>query len=66
MSENRFRLKYLQTALDDLIGILDYIAQHSIERAYSFVEKIERLIESLESNPLLGRIPRRNLYSPLY
>ncbi len=58
MIENKFRLQYLQTALDDLIGILDYIAQDSIERAHSFVNKIEKRIKSLESHPLLGRIPR--------
>ena len=58
MSENKFRLQYLQTALDDLIDILDYIAQDSIERAHSFVDKNEKRIKSLESHPLLGRIPR--------
>ena len=51
-------LRYLPVAQDDLIEIFDFIAQDSPNRASSFVEKLDKRINLLESNPLLGRVPR--------
>jgi len=51
-------LRYLPVAQDDLIEIFDFIAQDSPNHASSFVEKLDKRISLLESNPLLGRVPR--------
>jgi len=51
-------LRYLLVAQNDLIEIFDYIAQDSPNRAFSFIEKLDKRIGLLESQPLLGRIPR--------
>jgi len=51
-------LRYLPVAQNDLIEIFDYIAQDSPNRAFSFIEKLDKRIGLLESQPLLGRIPR--------
>jgi|ERR1041384_136712 plasmid stabilization system protein ParE len=51
-------LRYLPAAQDDLLAILDYIAQDSPVRAEKFVADVEDRIGLLERNPLLGRIPR--------
>jgi toxin ParE1/3/4 len=51
-------LRYLPVAQDDLIAIFDFIAQDSASRALGFVEKLDKRIGLLESNPHLGRVPR--------
>jgi len=54
----RHVLRYLPAAQDDLISILDYIAEDSPVRAEEFVADVENRIGLLERNPLLGRTPR--------
>lgn len=54
----KYTLRYLPVAQSDLIEIFDYIAEDSPTRAQSFVEKIDKRIELLEQQPLLGRVPR--------
>ena len=51
-------LRYLPAAQEDLISILDYIAQGSPRRALDFVDKLDVQIGRLAQHPLLGRIPR--------
>jgi len=51
-------LRYLPIAQEDLISIYDFIAQDSVNRALSFIEKLDERIALLEQHPLLGRIPR--------
>lgn len=55
---DKYKLRYLPVAQNDLLEILDYIAQDSLNRALSFIEKLDKKIGLLESHPLLGRIPR--------
>jgi len=55
---NKYTLRYLPIAEEDLISILDWIAKDSPTRALKFVDKLEVRIGKLESFPLLGRIPR--------
>ncbi len=55
---NRYTLRYLPTAMDDLISIFDWIANDSPVNAAAFVDKLDRQIGSLQTHPLLGRIPR--------
>lgn len=55
---NKYTLRYLPIAEEDLISILDWIAKDSPTRALKFVDKLEVRIGKLESFPLQGRIPR--------
>ncbi|MDI6803843.1 MAG: type II toxin-antitoxin system RelE/ParE family toxin [Bacteroidota bacterium] len=54
----KYTLKYLPIAQEDLISILDHIAQDSPTRALTFVEKPDAQIGRLEQHPFLRRIPR--------
>jgi addiction module RelE/StbE family toxin len=55
---DKYVLRYLPAAQEDLLSIYDRIAQDSPQRALAFVDKIDKRISSLETLPLLGRIPR--------
>ncbi|MFZ1977370.1 MAG: type II toxin-antitoxin system RelE/ParE family toxin [Bacteroidota bacterium] len=55
---DKYSLRYLPIAQDDLISIFDWIAQDSPNRALLFIEKLDKLIGLLEKQPLLGREPR--------
>jgi toxin ParE1/3/4 len=55
---DRFILRYLPAAQDDLLSILEYIARDSPPRAASFVDRLDERIAQLEHYPLLGRVPR--------
>jgi addiction module RelE/StbE family toxin len=55
-----YQLRYLPIAQDDLLGIYDYIAQDSPTRAESFVDRLDKAIVNLETQPLLGRTPRHD------
>ena len=51
-------LRYLPASQDDLLSILDFIAQDSPSRPLKFIDKLEERIGLLEHNPQLGRVPR--------
>ncbi|MEK6756406.1 MAG: type II toxin-antitoxin system RelE/ParE family toxin [Bacteroidota bacterium] len=55
---DRYAIRYLPVAQEDLMSIFDWIAQDSPNRALSFVEKLDKRIGLLRRHPLLGRIPR--------
>jgi plasmid stabilization system protein ParE len=55
---NKYPLRYLPVAVDDLISIFDWIAHDSPARAAAFIDKLDKLIRNLEAHPFLGRIPR--------
>jgi len=55
---HKFHLRYLPIAQEDLLSILDWIAEDNPARAVSFVDELDRRIGSLEQHPLLGRVPR--------
>jgi toxin ParE1/3/4 len=55
---NRYALRYLPIAIDDLISIFDWIAGDSPANAMAFIEKLDQRISSLKIHPFLGRIPR--------
>ncbi len=57
---NKYTLRYLPIAEEDLISILDWIAKDSPTRALKFVDKLEEKIGKLENFPMLGRIPRHS------
>jgi len=56
--ENRYALRYLPVAVDDLVSIFDWIANDSPTRAAAFVEKVDQRIGNLERQPFLGHMPR--------
>jgi len=58
MARNDFTLRYLPIAVEDLLSIFDWIAADSPNRAAAFIEKLDKRIGLLESNPLMGRTPR--------
>ena len=55
---NKYTLRYLPVAVDDLISIFDWVAIDSSANAVTFTDKLEHQIGSLQSHPFLGRIPR--------
>jgi toxin ParE1/3/4 len=55
---NKYILRYLPVAVDDLISIFDWIAHNSPAHAAAFVDMLDQRIGSLRSHPLLGRVPR--------
>lgn len=55
---DKYTLKYLPIAQDDLVDIFDWIAKDNPGRALSFVDKLDKRIGILERQPLLGREPR--------
>lgn len=55
---NRYILRYLPAAVDDLISIFDWIANDSPANAAAFVDKLDHHIGRLQTHPFLCRIPR--------
>ena len=55
---NKYILRYLPAAVDDLISIFDWIADDSPAKAADFIAKLDREIGSLKTHPFLGHIPR--------
>lgn len=55
---NKYILRYLPAAVDDLISIFDWIAEDSPANAATFIEKLDQRIGSLATQPFLGHIPR--------
>ena len=51
-------VRYLPAAQDDLLSILDFIAEDSPDRATRFVDELDRRIGGLSRLPNLGRVPR--------
>jgi toxin ParE1/3/4 len=55
---NKYTLRYLPVALDDLISVFDWIATDSPANASAFLQKLDQHLRYLETHPFLGRIPR--------
>ncbi len=55
---DKYTLRYLPIAQEDLLSIYDWIAQDSHNRAVKFVDKLDERIGLLETHPKLGREPR--------
>ena len=55
---NKYILRYLPVAVDDLISIFDWIAHDSPAHAAAFVDKIDQRSGRLKNHPFLGRVPR--------
>jgi len=55
---NKYTLRYLPAAVDDLVSIFEWIANDSPAVAAAFVEKLDHRIGNLRTHPFLGHIPR--------
>ncbi len=53
----KLNIRYLKSAEKDLYGIFDYIKNDNPDAAELLIEKIDRQILQLGSNPKLGKIP---------
>ena len=56
----KYTLQYLPIAQEDLISILDFIAEDSSSRAKTFIDKLDARIGRLEQHSFLGRVPRHS------
>jgi len=55
---DKYAIRYLPVAVDDLLSIYDWIAKDSPARAASFTEKLDKRVSSLTTHPFLGRVPK--------
>ena len=55
---DKYAIRYLPVAVDDLLSIYDWIADDSPARATSFTEKLDKRISNLSTHPYLGRLPK--------
>jgi len=53
-----YEIRYLSTAESDLTNIFEYIKKDNPAAAISQLEKFDKAISQLASNPLLGVIPK--------
>jgi toxin ParE1/3/4 len=54
---DKYTLRYLPIAVDDLISIFDWIAHDSPANAARFIEEIDKRIGNLKYHPFIGHIP---------
>ena len=58
MPTDKYQIRLLKIAEEDFAGIISFIASDNPDAAEALVNKIEKNIELLSGNPMLGRIPR--------
>ena len=58
MPKTKFQIRFLKIAEEDFTEIVSYIAADNLKAANAIATKIEKNLELLSENPLLGRIPR--------
>ena len=57
MSKNNFRIRLLSIAEEDFTEIISFIAADNTKAALNIADKIEKNLELLSDNPLLGKSP---------
>ena len=55
---NKYTLRYLPIAVDDIISIFDWIASDSPANAASFIDKLDESAANLTTYTLHGRVPK--------
>ena len=58
MPKDKYQIRFLKIAEEDFTEIVSYIAADNPTAANAIATKIEKNLELLSENPLLGRIPR--------
>lgn len=54
----RYQIRYLKTAENDLLDIFEYIKRDKSTAAESLLEKFDRFISQLADAPFMGVIPK--------
>ena len=54
----KYEVRYLLAAQQDLTDILNYIKQDNPSAAYKLIQEIDRIISGLEEFPNIGVIPK--------
>lgn len=57
MSKNNFSIRLLSVAEEDFTEIISFIAADNTKAALNLANKIEKNLELLADNPLLGKLP---------
>ena len=57
MSKNNFSVRLLSIAEEDFTEIISFIAADNTKAALNLADKIEKNLELLSENPLLGKSP---------
>ena len=58
MPKDKYQIRFLKIAEEDFTEIVSYIAADNPKAANAIATKIEKNLELLSENPLLGRVPR--------
>ena len=58
MPKDKYQIRFLKIAEEDFAEIVSYIGVDNPKAANAIANKIEKNLELLSENPLLGRIPR--------
>jgi toxin ParE1/3/4 len=58
MPIDKYQIRFLKIAEEDFTEIVSYIAAENPVAANSLATKIEKNLELVSENPLMGRIPR--------
>ncbi len=58
MPKDKYQIRFLKIAEEDFTEIVSYIGVDNPKAANAIANKIEKNLELLSENPLLGKIPR--------
>jgi len=58
LPKDKYQIRFLKIAEEDFAEIVSYIGIDNPKAANAITDKIEKNLELLSENPLLGRIPR--------
>lgn len=58
MPKDKYQIRFLKISEEDFAEIVSYIAADNPKADNALANKIEKNLELLSENPLLGRIPR--------
>jgi len=58
MPANKYQIRLLKIAEEDINEIISFIANDNLDAAKSLADKIEKDLKLLSENPYLGRVPR--------
>jgi len=57
MKKQRYKIRLLRTAQDDLLNITDYVAEDNPRAADKMIDRFEKAFDRLEYFPFAGKTP---------